>query len=177
MLVALLAAGPSAGAAETATCAARPACLALQEQGVKAHNDKRYAGAVRFYERARELTPDPRLLVLMGRSRFRLGEVDAALALYGQARPDIVDPVERAQLERFASEANAQRIVAPPDPRPQPAATPAAAESTPVYKRWWFWTIVGGVVAAGVVTGVVVGTSSSARAAVPTGAPRATITF
>ena len=67
---------------------------------------------------------------------------------------------------------------------PQPA-TPAglvAVESQaqvhkPIYKRWWFWTIVGGVVAAGVVTGVVVGTSSSARAAVPTGAPRATITF
>jgi tetratricopeptide (TPR) repeat protein len=72
----------------------------------------------------------------------------------------------------------------PPQAAVQPA-TPAglvAVESQapkPIYKRWWFWTIVGGVVAAGVVTGVVVGTQSSSpgRAMVPTGVPRATITF
>lgn len=167
MLVALLVTGRSAGAAEPVVCAERPACLALQEQGVQAHNEKRYAEAVRFYEQARASTPDPRLLVLMGRSRFRLGEIDAALALYNQARPDIADPVERAQLERFIGEANAQRTVAP-DPKTQALLPPRGAEGPPVYKRWWFWTILG-VAAAGTATALGVGLA--ARGPDTTGVP------
>ncbi|HXU61224.1 MAG TPA: tetratricopeptide repeat protein [Polyangia bacterium] len=45
---------------------------------------------------------------------------------------------------------------------PQPAGTlvaqpgpPPASESSPVYKKWWFWTIIGAVVAGGVVTALV----------------------
>ena len=41
------------------------------------------------------------------------------------------------------------------EPVPQPAAR------RPVYRRWWFWTIIGAVVAGGVATGVAVGVSSN----------------
>jgi tetratricopeptide (TPR) repeat protein len=42
------------------------------------------------------------------------------------------------------------------------AAAPApTGESPPVYKRWWFWTGLGAVVAAGVVTAVVLSSGSS----------------
>jgi tetratricopeptide (TPR) repeat protein len=37
------------------------------------------------------------------------------------------------------------------------------ARPTPGYKKWWVWTIVGAIVAGAVVTGVVVGTSSSGK--------------
>jgi tetratricopeptide (TPR) repeat protein len=58
----------------------------------------------------------------------------------------------------------------PPPAEPQPTATahpavvaqPVAArpaERTPVYKRWWLWTVVGVVVAGAVVTGAVVATT------------------
>jgi tetratricopeptide (TPR) repeat protein len=42
-------------------------------------------------------------------------------------------------------------------------APPASAlkESTPIYKKWWLWTIVGGVVVAGAVTAAVLLTTSS----------------
>ena len=40
-------------------------------------------------------------------------------------------------------------------------AQPASAESTPLYKKWWFWTGIGAVVAAGVVTTVLLLTRSS----------------
>ena len=34
-------------------------------------------------------------------------------------------------------------------PAPVPEKTVVAAHSTPWYRQWWFWTVVGGVVAAG----------------------------
>jgi hypothetical protein len=42
----------------------------------------------------------------------------------------------------------------------QPAATPAPKESPPVYKRWWFWSGVGVVVAGAVVTTVLLTSAS-----------------
>jgi hypothetical protein len=42
----------------------------------------------------------------------------------------------------------------PPAPIPAPAETVEKPKETPVYKKWWLWTIVGGVVALGVGVGV-----------------------
>jgi hypothetical protein len=51
---------------------------------------------------------------------------------------------------------------------PQP--TPPAAESPPIYTRWWFWAIVGGVVAAGLGTAAALGAFTRTEdAACPTG--------
>jgi len=59
--------------------------------------------------------------------------------------------------------------VAARPPRDPAAATPRRSRGrpTPVYKRWWFWTLVGAVVAGGVVGGVVAGTRGDGR--VPSG--------
>lgn len=139
--------------------------------------------AIQYYDRY--LSVEPRL---DGDTRRK---VDGYLA---EARNTLA-ALELEMKRRLAEEKAAREQEPPPieapttrvEPvTPQPAAQPAtpaglvAVEShasKPIYKRWWFWTIVGGVVAAGVVTGVVVGTSSPTRAVVPTGAPRATITF
>jgi hypothetical protein len=46
---------------------------------------------------------------------------------------------------------------------PHDGGTPSVKdEASPIYARWWFWTLVGGVVAAGVVGGVLATRSSSA---------------
>ncbi len=45
---------------------------------------------------------------------------------------------------------------------PQPTPTETQPVATPIYKKWWFWTIIGGVVAAGVV-GTAVGVTASAK--------------
>ncbi len=59
-----------------------------------------------------------------------------------------------------------------------PSGTESSAARRPVYKRWWFWTIIGGVAAAGVITGVAVGTQkSTAPITLPSGVPRGMITF
>lgn len=64
------------------------------------------------------------------------------------------------------------RVAVAPTPRaitptPAPTEAPAASSPTPIYKTWWFWTIVG-VVVAGAVVGVVVATSSSSKDATAT---------
>ncbi len=70
-----------------------------------------------------------------------------------------------------------------PAPRPEPtvAATAPAGEAgrpVPLYKRWWFWTAIGGgVAAAAIVTGVVLATRPGGYPAVPTGVPRVTLIF
>ncbi len=48
--------------------------------------------------------------------------------------------------------------------------------STPVYKTWWFWTAVGVVAAAGIVTGTVIGLSGGENG-IPSGMGRVVIQF
>ena len=48
----------------------------------------------------------------------------------------------------------------PPEEPPQPA-------SRPIYRRWWFWTILGVLVAGGVAGGVVAGVSANNPTVVP----------
>lgn len=71
--------------------------------------------------------------------------------------------------------------VSPPPPAVLVAPAPAVKErsaQTPVYKRWWLWTAVGGAVATGVIVGAVVGTQpTSTPIVVGSGVPRSTITF
>ena len=62
-------------------------------------------------------------------------------------------------------------------PSPAPAVKDQPAP-TPIYKRWWLWTAVGGAVAAGVIAGAVVGSQhTSTPVVVASGIPRSTITF
>jgi hypothetical protein len=58
----------------------------------------------------------------------------------------------------------AAAVTTPPDPLgiSQSAPPPEPQESRPVYKRWWFWTGIGAVVAGGVVTGVLLSKKSPA---------------
>jgi tetratricopeptide (TPR) repeat protein len=62
-----------------------------------------------------------------------------------------------------AAPASAPVLTPPPPPAPGPAPVPALAleshapppvESPPIYKRWWFWTGAGAVVAAGVIVAI-----------------------
>jgi len=54
--------------------------------------------------------------------------------------------------------------------------TPEPSDAVPVYKKWWFWTAVGAVALAGVVTGTAIGLSSKGND-IPSGKGRVTIQF
>ncbi len=81
----------------------------------------------------------------------------------------VVQRGERTILEQTLSlEAGELRLLMVSDAPPRPRARPlAAARRTPLYKRWWLWTIGGVVVSAAVVGAVAATTGGSDR--LPTG--------
>ncbi len=92
---------------------------------------------------------------------------DSVRQVIGQLEREIAADDERAATE--AAKANAGQSAAPAAseaPKPatigEPGATtltasaPPPAERKPAYKKWWVWTIVGGVVAAGAAAGLAV---------------------
>ena len=191
VLVAILGCGLPSVARAAADCFADESCNALLVQAKRAHNEKRYVDALRLYQSAHDKVPDPRILVLRGRSYFKQGQTERALDLYRAALPQLKDAEERQGAERFIAEAEsalraqsaaaAADPVAPPNllppgplpPGPGAAALPAGpgVARTPVYKKWWFWTIVG---VAAVGTGTAIGLGVYAKGASTDGLPGVT---
>jgi tetratricopeptide (TPR) repeat protein len=129
------------------------------------------------YQAAYKLKPDPALLFNAAQA-FRLGgDSKRALVLYRNYLsfyPNESNAEEvRVQIEKLRTAIESEPVPAPAaeppriqsSPTSSPEAGPLAVQSKParrpVYKQWWLWTAVGVVVAAGVTTGVVLGTRSS----------------
>lgn len=126
-LVCLLAAPSVAHAAPD--CFTNPECSALADQGKAAHNEKRYAEALRLYQSAYERVADPRLLILRGRSFFKQGQSERALDLYRAALPSLRDEAERSKAEEFIREAElAAQVQAGASPAPTLSAPPTLPE-------------------------------------------------
>jgi tetratricopeptide (TPR) repeat protein len=157
-------------------CQKDAACRQHSDEGHKLYSDRKYSEALTEFQRAFDSKPEPRLLLNIGRTLFRLGRPRAALRAYEQYQKVApADPDTQNKLERYIAEAKiaveAEKEAAPPDeknpdqvanPNPQtnpPGVTPPPAEEKkPVYKKWWFWTAIGGAaVAVGLGVGLGVG--------------------
>jgi tetratricopeptide (TPR) repeat protein len=154
------------------------------------------------YEEAYKLKPDAALLFNAAQARRLAGENEKALVLYKnytnlypRARniSEVKDQI--AKLEQAIASAQTAKTSPPtgtvePKPEPPPVATPpptttpppananenANVERTPVYKKWWLWTIVGVVVVAAVVIPVAVIEGSSKWTNVSDQGPGAALT-
>ena len=88
--------------------------------------------------------------------------------------PDAPAPVEPAPVKPTPVEpAPAANLV--PAPPEQPA-SPPEDQSVPIYKKWWFWTVIGAVVV-GVTVGGVVAATTGGDDRVPEGPEHPTSTF
>jgi len=133
-------------------------------RGMKLYEDKSYDEAVTELQKAYEIRQLPRLLLNIGTVYRKMGKAREALSyyeLYLKAEPnpprkirkelDEFIPATRALLEKPTGKDGqgtpSAGTAAPQDPAPKPAA--AASNEPPLYKRPWFWGVVGG--AAGVV--------------------------
>jgi tetratricopeptide (TPR) repeat protein len=152
-------------------------------RGTKLYDLGRYLEAAKEYETTYEIKDDPAILFNIGQA-YRLGHKPAdAIRAYKSFLRRAPEAPQRAVVEGYIREMQAaiERAPAPPPttetpvappaatttPTPGPTVTPVVATSephdraTPLYKKWWLWTIVGGVVVAGVVVGVTVGVLTS----------------
>lgn len=146
------------------------------------YQEGRYEECISELQAAYRLRQLPRLLLNIGHAYRKLGRAREALSHYqlylqveADPRPEIRADVERGMAQARAllqaTEPTAPRGPGAPPPatspgvqaapaltfRPQVPTAPAPAPQ-PVYKKWWFWTALGGaaVVAAGVTAGVTV---------------------
>jgi hypothetical protein len=122
-------------------------------------NGKNAQAVLRFKEYLRKAKDRPKT------------ETDAVLQkiaeLQGTAGQPEAQPVPAPAPVALAPAASAvppsASVATTPDPLgiQQSAPPPEPQESPPVYKRWWFWTGIGAVVAGGVVTGILLSKKSA----------------
>lgn len=176
-------------------CLNDPVCRGHYGQGVKLFEAGRFESALPEFQAAYERRQMSWLLINIGRTLHRLGRAREALDYYlrfkqAESKPD-AETQER--LEKYIAQAQALASTPPPpdggaspaqppstaEPAKEPVAEPAkepVKESTPLYKKWWLWTAVGGGVLAIVVIGVAAGVAGR-NPGLPDGVTKLTFTF
>lgn len=106
----------SQGLATEPRCEEDPECHRLSFEGLSAHKERKdFAAAAEKFQAAYRRVQDPRLLISLGRSVYKLGNIAQAVELYNQAQPYIDNPRDQERLRRYVQEAEAARIaIAPP---------------------------------------------------------------
>ncbi|MGZ3442643.1 MAG: tetratricopeptide repeat protein [Polyangia bacterium] len=191
LVVAVTAAAPPARAADDATAVAREA----YDKGMAHYHLEEYDPAIEEWERGFRAKPAPEFLYNIAQA-YRLSKrPEKALSFYQKylrVSPEAKnrDEVERhiASLKEIVDKQKTSAESPPQTTLPTPGtatttpppstSTPSTSttstradlvaqpETRPVYKKAWFWGVMGGVAAvvvAGVVVGVVVGTRSNVQ--------------
>jgi tetratricopeptide (TPR) repeat protein len=167
-------------------CLKDPVCKDHYNKALKLYDEGRYADALPQFEEAYSRRQMPWLMLNIGRTMQRLGRGQEAISYYERYKKAELN-LDAATLERVNKYIEqAQALVEKPpeekplEPRPTkvdppPVTTPPvvaapgvvppgpdASEKKPVYKKWWFWTLIG-VVAVGAVAGGVAGGLASKK--------------
>ena len=151
-------------------CETNPACLSLFEQAQQQSKAGLLTDALRTYKLAYEVQADPRLLFSIARVLHKQGQAAEAISFYRRYIDSEDDGA--AQKEKARDYITQLELVPPPPPPPQekltvipvvapPESKPVQPESVPVYKKGWFWAVLGGSAAAiGLGIGLGVGLSN-----------------
>lgn len=171
--------------ASVPNCASNPACNALFEQAQQQSKAGNLPEAHRLYKLAYEVQADPALLYSIARVLHKQGQTREAVPYYRRFLDTEIEAKEQRQrasdyLAEIDRNSSVDSPAAPAFARDQSSPKDALgmsksslpssqASEKPIYKRWWFWTIIFGataVVAAGTAVGV------SARQPDLTGVPQ-----
>ncbi len=133
--------------------------------------------ALDYYERHRQAETKPDTETLERREKY-IAQARALTDGTTTTSGDTPEAVTMTPKEPATTDPTA--VSAPPTV----AATPAAAVSTapqpehqPLYKKWWFWTAIGGGVAAIAIIGIAAGVASSSHPSLPSGVTTITYKF
>jgi tetratricopeptide (TPR) repeat protein len=150
------------------------------EAGKKAYENQRYARALNSFEHAYALSPRPLMLYNIAQTEDQLGKRNEARGHYKLFLAELPGTPLRSEIEGRIVQINAEigpeltaaspeqaALVALAAERRNDASftssAPSPVRSERVIKKWWFWTAVGGVLAAGITTGVLAGMRHDAR--------------
>ena len=165
--------------ASAPNCATDAACTALFEQAQQQSKAGNLPEAHRLYKLAYEVQPDPALLYSIARVLHKQGKAHEAVSYYRQFLDSgISAPEQTSKAREYLAELEKATSTAPEGPvtsmrslavvpegsigKNAPAPDRAGADKKPIYKAWWFWTIVGSTA-----TAVVVGTAVGVAAREP----------
>lgn len=155
-------------------CLRDAACQRLLARAQAASQDRRFDDALATYERAYESSKAPWLLVNVGRMQHKLARYADARQSYLRYLEQPRQPGDEEQqatatdfLSQTESQLKQQSALTGTAPAPPPP------EKRPLYKKWWLWTVVGGVVAGGV-AGTIAGVYAT-RSSLPSVPPEAQV--
>lgn len=126
----------------------------------------RFTEAIPKYERVFELTSHPSLLFNIAQCHRQLGNWERAGFFYDRYLSTAAAPIPNeetargllAEVTKKRDEETARKLAL--DQEQEQARLRAQAETArPITSRWWFWTIIGGVVVAGTATAIGVAAS------------------
>ena len=184
------AAGPGSGSGlADDPCLKETECREHYQRAIGLYESGRYEAALPEFQAAYQSRPQPWLLINIGRTLHRLGRLDEAITFYNryeQAAPND-DPETTKKVREYKAQAEvllsakgasgtngATPSATPGSATDQPVAAvsgagdkPRAKDPQPVYKKWWFWTAIGGGAAVILITGIAVGVSANGRAPIP----------
>ncbi len=165
----------AAGTQDKDPCLQDPKCRELYDGARRLSQVEQYEAALVMYQSAYSLKPRPWLLVNIGRMQQKLDRTEQAIATFKRFLADPAADTDAAFLNKAheyleAAErelAARQAKVAPLSQSPVVTALPPPQRS-PVYKRWWLWTVVSGAV---VLTAIGIGVGVSLAAQPQVGVP------
>lgn len=155
-------------------------------KGTTLYDLGQYKEAAQEYEAAYRYKSDPALLFNIGQAYRFAGANADALRSYRAYLRHVPDAANRAEVEAYLGKLQklideqkttstsppTGTLALTPEPPLRPATTPAvtATEHIPVYKKWWLWTAVGGVVVIGAAVALAVIYTTPNDAPAPSGA-------
>ena len=135
-----------------------PQAEELYRRGVAQYRAEQYSDAVVSFEAAYRISQAPRLLYNVATTHRKLGHIQDAIDFFDEylKREPAIEPDRRSAVEGYLSELRAQLQAQTTTPRVGPSTQPLPPPppNEPLYRKWWFWTAVGG---AAVLTGVGIG--------------------
>jgi hypothetical protein len=175
--------GEAVAAPKRILCDQDAECVRLRAEGQRLYEQDKFQLALSALMSAYVLKADPALLLNMGLTLLGLSRTQEALERCQQFELRVTKRSEeetrllsvcKQNVQRMEEEAR-QKAVQAEETKTKAAAAAAAAEvaaaekekaqreerARPVYKRAWFWGVIGGVVAAGVIAGVTAGVLTS----------------
>lgn len=109
----------------------------------------RFSEALDEYQHAYDAAPIPDFLFNMGQCHRNLGDYEAAIFSFRKYLKAVPKAEDRVQVEAYIKELEAEQDKREAAKFRLDQRDEEPAPSRPIYKKWWFWTTVAAVGAAG----------------------------